>query len=98
MRGAFLDQGSMFSYISPEQRIPADHPLRLIRALVREVLEELSRSLGKLYSRDGRPSIPPEQLLSAAHPGVLWHPFGAPTDGATGIQSTLPLVCGTFAR
>jgi transposase len=65
MRGAFLDQGSMFSYISPEQRIPADHPLRLIRALVREVLEELSRSLGKLYSRDGRPSIPPEQLLSA---------------------------------
>jgi transposase len=65
MRGAFLDQGSMFSYVSPEQRIPSGHPLRLIRALVREVLKELSRSFGKLYSRDGRPSIPPEQLLSA---------------------------------
>ena len=65
MRGAFLDQGSMFSYISLESRIPAGHPLRLIRALVREVLKELSRSLGKLYSDEGRPSIPPEQLLSA---------------------------------
>jgi transposase len=65
MRGAFLDQSSMFSYISPERRIPAGHPLRLIRALVREVLRELSRGFTKLYSRDGRPSIPPEQLLSA---------------------------------
>jgi transposase len=65
MRGAFLDQGSMFSYISPEQRIPFDHPLRQVRELVREVLKELSRSLGKLYSREGRPSIPPEQLFSA---------------------------------
>jgi transposase len=65
MRGRFLDQGSMFSYISPESRIPDHHPLRLIRALVREVLKELNRNLGKLYSTDGRPSIPPEQLFSA---------------------------------
>ena len=65
MRGAFLDQGSMFSYISPESRIPAGHPLRVIRALVREVLKELSGSFGRLYSREGRPSIPPEQLVSA---------------------------------
>jgi transposase len=65
MRGEFRDQGAMFSYISPESRIPAGHPLRLIRALVREVLKELSRGLAKLYSSDGRPSIPPEQLLSA---------------------------------
>jgi transposase len=65
MRGGFLDQGSMFSYISPESRIPDGHPLRLIRALVREVLKELSPSFARLYSRDGRPSIPPEQLLSA---------------------------------
>jgi hypothetical protein len=55
----------MFSYISPEQRIPANHPLRLIRALVLEALKDLSRSLGKFYWRDGLPSISPEQLLSA---------------------------------
>lgn len=72
MRGAFLDQASMFSYISPEQRIPDDHPLRQVRTLVREVLKELSRSLGKLYSREGRPSIPPEQLLSALLIQVLY--------------------------
>jgi transposase len=65
MRGRFFDQGGMFSYIRPEQRIPADHPLRKVRELVREVLGELNQTFGKLYSREGRPSIPPEQLLSA---------------------------------
>ncbi len=55
----------MFSYIRPEDRIPANHPLRAIRQLVREVLNELSHSFGRLYSQEGRPSIPPEQLLSA---------------------------------
>src|SRR6516165_1669307 len=65
MRGRFQDQGGFFSYIRPEERIPADHPLREIRKLVREVLKELSHSFGKLYSHEGRPSIPPEQLLSA---------------------------------
>ena len=65
MRGAFVDQGGLFSYISPEARVPANHPLRKIRALVRDVLSELNRSLGRLYASEGRPSIPPEQLLSA---------------------------------
>jgi len=65
MRGAFEDQGGLFSYISPEARIPTSHPLRKIRELVREVLSELNRSFGKLYASEGRPSIPPEQLLSA---------------------------------
>ena len=65
MRGAFVDQGGLFSYISPEARVPASHPLRKIRELVREVLGELNRNLGKLYASEGRPSIPPEQLLSA---------------------------------
>ena len=65
MRGRFEDQGGMFSYIRPEDRIPANHPLRAIRQLVREVLNELSHSFGRLYSQEGRPSIPPEQLLSA---------------------------------
>jgi transposase len=65
MRGRFQDQGDLFSYIRPEERFPADHPLREIRKLVREVLKELSHSFGKLYSHEGRPSIRPEQLLSA---------------------------------
>ncbi len=65
MRGVFADQGGLFSYISPEARVPANHPLRKIRDLVRDVLSELNRSLGKLYASEGRPSIPPQQLLSA---------------------------------
>ena len=65
MRGKFKDQGGLFSYISPEKRVPKNHPLRKIRELVREVLKELSHSLGKLYASEGRPSVPPEQLFSA---------------------------------
>src|ERR1700676_918116 len=65
MRGVFADQGGLFSYVSPEARVPPDHPLRKIRVLVRDVLSELNRHLGKLYASEGRPSIPPEQLLSA---------------------------------
>jgi transposase len=65
MRGRFQDQGGLFSYVSPDRRVPQRHPLRPVRHLVREVLKELSRSLGHLYASEGRPSIPPEQLLSA---------------------------------
>jgi transposase len=65
MRGAFVDQGMLFSYISPEARVPPTHPLRKIRELGRDVLGELNRSLAKLYASEGRPSIAPEQLLSA---------------------------------
>ena len=65
MRGEFRDQGGLFSYIRPEERIAADHPLRKVRELVREVLKGLNRSFSRLYSPEGRPSIPPEQLLSA---------------------------------
>src|SRR2546428_12038764 len=65
MRGVFSDHGRLFSYISPEARVPANHPLRKIRNLVRDVLGDLNRSLSRLYAGEGRPSIPPEQLLSA---------------------------------
>jgi len=58
MRGAFTDQGQLFSYISPEARVRTDHPLRKIRELVRDVLGELNRSLSRLYACEGRPSIP----------------------------------------
>jgi transposase len=72
MRGEFRDQGGLFSYIEPERRIPAGHPLRQVRVLVRAVLEDLSRSFSGLYSHEGRPSIPPEQLLSALLLQVLY--------------------------
>jgi transposase len=65
MRGPFDDQGQLFSYISPERRVPTQHPLRTIRELVREVFRDLDRDFRTLYSTTGRPSIPPEQLLSA---------------------------------
>src|SRR5579883_921958 len=72
MRGRLRDQSALFSYIRPEERIPATHPLRKVRELVREVLKELTHSFGKLYSLEGRPSIPPEQLLSALLLQVLY--------------------------
>jgi len=65
MRGAFQDQGGLFSYISLEDRVPTDHPLRKIRELVRAVLADMNRTFARLYALEGRPSIPPEQLLSA---------------------------------
>jgi hypothetical protein len=52
-------QGGLFSYIDPESRIAADHPLRQVRALARAVLKDLSGSFSQLYSHEGRPSIPP---------------------------------------
>jgi transposase len=55
----------MFSYVSPEQRVPIDHPLRSVRALVDDVLREMSREFDGLYAAVGRPSIPPERLLRA---------------------------------
>ncbi len=72
MRGAFQDQGGLFSYVSPESQVPTAHPLRKVRGLVRDVLKELSRSFARLYAKEGRPSVPPEQLLSALLIQVLY--------------------------
>src|SRR6266478_1482141 len=65
MRGNDQQQGHVFSYISPEQRVRKDHPLRPIRTMVDKVLQELSPQFNRMYSKVGRPSIPPEQLLRA---------------------------------
>ena len=62
----------MFSYVSPESRIPAMHPLRPIRAMVAEALVHLDRKLEKLYSKTGRPSIAPERLIRALLRQVLY--------------------------
>jgi len=65
MRGENSTQGHMFTYLSPEQRVPKDHPLRAIKESADQVLKELSPTFGAMYSRVGRPSIPPERLLKA---------------------------------
>jgi transposase len=63
MRGHDEHQEGMFSYISPDKRVPADHPLRRIRLMTDRALQEMSPRFGELYSRYGRPSIAPEKLL-----------------------------------
>jgi transposase len=65
MRGQVDPQARMFSYFSPESRVPADHPLRGIKAHADQVLGELSGEIDALYAQSGRPSIPPERLLNA---------------------------------
>src|SRR5580704_15618178 len=65
MRGENYEQGGMFSYLSPEQRVRKDHPLRAVRVQVDEVLKKLSPLFDEMYSTTGRPSIPPEKLVRA---------------------------------
>jgi transposase len=65
MRGTDIGRDGLFSYVRPESRIPADHPLRAIRAVADEALAALDGRLARLCSDNGRPSIPPEQLLRA---------------------------------
>ncbi len=63
MRGDDRQPDSLFSYVSAEQRVPADHPLRAVRTLVDDILRDMSREFDRLYAAVGRPSIPPERLL-----------------------------------
>jgi transposase len=72
MRGDDPRHESMFSYVTPEQRVRADHPLRPIRRMTDAALERLSPRFARLYSTTGRPSIPPEQLLRALLLQILY--------------------------
>jgi transposase len=65
MRGEDIQQDELFSYGSLEERVPADHPLRPIRAMVDEALKSLDGRFEQMYGEDGRKSIPPERLLRA---------------------------------
>jgi transposase len=66
MRGQQEHTGSLFSYVSIEERIPASHPLRRIRKLAQQALDRLNPTFCQLYASEGRPSVPPEQLLLAS--------------------------------
>ena len=73
MRGVDQRTGGLFSYVDLEQRVPAKHPLRLVRSVVNEVLAALDSDFSKAYADSGRPSIAPErpqQSLGAAADGA----------------------------
>jgi transposase len=72
MRGDDQQQSGMFSYISAEQRVPQNHPLRPVRKMVDEALAEMSPRFTRLYAKRGRPSIAPEKLLRALLLQVLY--------------------------
>src|SRR5436305_9883534 len=65
MRGTDTQQSGMFSYVSPEERVPERDPLRAIRRMTDEVLQGLSAKFNELYSAGGRPSIAPENAMKA---------------------------------
>jgi transposase len=65
MRGQDYQQSDMFSYLSPEQRVRKDHPLRAIRTMADQALNNMSERFDAMYAKTGRPSIPPEKLLRA---------------------------------
>ena len=72
MRGADRQQSSMYSYISAEQRVPKEHPLRALRALADVALRELGAAFDEIYAERGWPSIAPEKLLRALLLQVLY--------------------------
>jgi transposase len=72
MRSKDIQKTAMWSYISPEQRVPADHPLRPIREMANAALLTLSPDFERIYAPWGRPSIPPERLLRALLLQVLY--------------------------
>jgi transposase len=72
MRGTDDRQQPLFSVVTLEQRVPVDHPLRAIRRMTDEALEELSPLFERLYAKTGRPSIAPERLLRALLLQVLY--------------------------
>jgi transposase len=63
MRGSDVQQSGLFSYVSVEDRVTANHPLRAVRTLLNEVLESMSRDFERVYADGGRASIPPERLV-----------------------------------
>ena len=89
MRGRDEQMAPMFSYVSCEAWVPAGHPLRVIRAIVDEALDVMSRDFEALYARVGRPSIPPEKLLRAL---LLQAFYGIQSERQLMEQPAVPLV------
>ena len=99
MRGADHQQSSILSYISPEQRVPKDDPLRAIRTMAGATLKKLDADFDAIYAERGRPSIAPETLLRALLLQVLYTVQSATlADGAVGLQLPVSLVRETEHR
>ena len=95
MRGKDEQQLDVFSYVSPEQRVPPDHPLRSLRAMTDEALQRLKPRYNSLYARTGRPSIAPEKLLRALLLQALYSVRSEhAVDGTDRLQPSIPLVRG----
>ena len=84
MRGSDVRSGELFSYVDLEKRVPAKHPLRLVRVVVNEVLSRLDGDFSKAYAIGGRPSIAPERLLPGASAAGAFYTIRSErqTDGA----------------
>ncbi len=72
MRGDNVQQEAMFSYLSPEARVPQDHPFRPLRKMVNQALAKLSGEFQAMYFREERPSIAPEKLLRSLLLQILY--------------------------
>ena len=79
MRGSKIEQGEMLSTLTPDDLVPADHPIRRIRVIVDAALAELHSEFDAMYSRVGRPSIAPERLLKASLLIALYSANGCST-------------------
>jgi hypothetical protein len=92
MRGKDEQQLDVFSYVSPEQRVPQNHPLR---AMTDEALQQLQPRFNSLYAKTGRPSIAPEKLLRAlAAASAVLSAQRTYVNGAARLQPVVPLVRG----
>ena len=71
MRGDYQESGDLFSYVSLEKRVPANHPIRKMRRIIDEALEHLDATFDEIYADKGRPSIPPAlPILKPRRPGL----------------------------
>jgi hypothetical protein len=94
MHGDDVQQQAMFSYLSPEARVPQDHPSRPIRDMVNRALAELSGEFQAMYPPGGTPFHPPgEAAARLVAASLLHHPQRPTVDGAAGLQSPISLVC-----
>ena len=99
MRGFDQRHDGLFSYVRPASRIPKTHPPRVIRMLADQAPTSLDDRFAALYSENGRPSIPPGQLLRALAAASLLHgSLRAAVDGATELQPAVPLVRRAFGH
>ena len=65
MRGRRNPQSTMLAFVNLDERVPSDHPLRIIKRVADEVLDRMSGDFDTMYSKIGRASVPPERLLKS---------------------------------